>query len=470
MKKYLLMLLVLSVSVAGKVYSQNVAEIGKDKITLDEFKSAYLEILKQPKYFDSKKKREEFLDELILTRVMGKEACRLKYDKREIIKYRMNAYKDKCLRDAHFEKLFRPQIKTEDKDIEEAYQFTQEQRRISHLFAETKAMADSLYEMLQKGTVFEDLAKTVFIDTAMAKNGGDLGWVYWDQLDYNLGQAAFRTPLHQYSKPVKSPYGWHIIKVTGFKKNPLISRAEYEIHKRKAKALLEYKIGDQLANDYLEKMAKNAKIEVYSSVLGFVHEKIADKFKRKPRQTDAAAEVQLQEKEIHYVEMNLWDARNEVMAKINGKPYTVGQFMSALSYIPYEAIYQGFKSTLDVAFRNMVIDQEAESMGLESDEKVKMKTNLYNEFETQIEYRRELVGSVKVSENEMKKHYEENKPKYKGCSFDQMHDIIQNYLMLHKQQTIVPNKFNSLTKNIKVIKHCDVINNYYDGVYKDLPK
>lgn len=195
--KIKLILIVVSFSSIAFSFStddQVVAKFGKYRITLDEYKIAYLNVIKNPKVFDSKKLREEFLDEMIINRLLADEARQRKYDEAELFKYKTESYRNKCLRDSHFEKVIKPRVNVSEKDVEEAYLFTQEERRVSHLFAETKEKADSLYNLLKAGKNFESLAKEIFKDTSIANKGGDLGWVYWDQMDHDLSMAAFRLP------------------------------------------------------------------------------------------------------------------------------------------------------------------------------------------------------------------------------------------------------------------------------------
>lgn len=443
-----------------------VAKFGKHTITLEEYKTAYLELIKQPRVFDSKELREQYLDELIISKLLVDEASKLNFDKDELMQYKINAYRNKCMRLAHYEKVIKPKVKVEENDVEEAYLFTQEERKISHLFAETKEKADSLYMLLGKGVAFDSLAKRVFNDSLLANSGGDLGWVNWDQLDYDLAQAAFRQPVNLISQPIKSSFGYHILKVTDFKKKPMISSYEYEIHKRKAKYLLEYKVGEKIAYEYIGKMLKNADVIIYPKVLQFVNEKLSQKLKRKPNQFDQMRQLQLRDYEVRYVETNLWDERNQIMAVVNGKNYTVGDFMGELSFIPYDVVFSDFKKTFDFALRDFLINQESEKLGLQKSRSVQIKTQLYRNFLVELEFRRKLVHEVKIDESEVKNYYEQNKSKYNGATYEQMEEIIMNFVLDEKKRQTIPNHVKTLMKNMKIEKHLDVIHKYYDSILK----
>jgi len=441
-----------------------VAQFGKHKITLEEFKIAYLDVIKKPNTFDSKKLREIFLDEMIAARLLAENAAELKIDRNPMLQLRFNSYKEKCLRDTHFEKVVKPLIHIEEKDIEEAYSFTQEERNISHLFLKSETQADSYYVMLQNGASFDSLAKIVFTDTVLSNNGGSLGWVQWAEMDYDLGMAAFRLPVGRISAPVKSQFGYHIVKVNDFKKKPLITRQEYIIAREKTKYQLEYKLGDKYAFDYIENMLKQAKVTLNPDVMELVDNKLAEQFKRKPTQYDQMSEIQLDDSEINKLETSLWDLRNETMATINGKPMTVGEFMGFMNYIPYKAIYNGFKSAFDYSVRDFLITDEARGLGLGSSEKVKMKFNLYKEYVLQTEMKKMLVRGVEANDSDLKNYYEEHKANYNGATFEEMKEKIKPLVLSQKKRDVVPAYIKKLIGKMKIEKHMDFIHDYYDDL------
>lgn len=465
--KFILRFILIVVSLSFLAFTFNtddkvVAEFGKFTITLDEYKIAYLNVIKNPRVFDSKQLREEFLDEMIINRLLADEARKQKYNQSELFKYKTDSYFNKCLRDAHFETVIKSRVKITEEEIEEAYLFTQEERRISHLFAETKEKADSLYKLLKEGKNFESVAKELFKDSSLANKGGDLGWVNWDQLDYDLSLAAFRLPPHKISEPIKSQFGYHIIKVTDYKKKPLITRSEYELHRRKAKALLQFKLGDKYAFEFLDTLVKKAEITIYPNMLKFVQEKLANQFKRKPTQLDQMNEIQLNDSEVEKVRMNLWDARNETMAEINGEKFTIGDFISGLNFIPYEIVYGSFKKTVDIAFRDFLITHEAKMLELDKSDFVKLKSNLYAEFLLQIELRKKMVRETNATETELLNYYYEYKKEWKAVPFEEMKSFIKETVINKKRRETIPSFAKEQFAKLGVKKNLKLIHEYYD--------
>ena len=443
-----------------------VASFGHFKIRFSEYKAEYFEVLKQPEIYDSKKLRAGILDNLIINKILSDQATKMQLNRDEKLQRSIEAYKDKCLRDEHFQKVIVPKIKIDDSIIHRVYVYEKSQRRVKHLFFKTKVSADSAYKLLKHGASFKNIAEKIFKnDTALANSGGDLGWVNWDQLDYNLAMAAFGLPLNTYSKPVKSQWGYHILEVTGYRVDPLISKYDYAVHKYRAKLIIEYRKGEQIADEYIKRMLKNSNIIVYPRVMMLVQKDLQHKFIRKPNQFDNMFPIHLSDKEINLEEESLWDARHEVMAKINGKPYTVEDFMFELPYVPYDVVYNNFKESFDYAVRDFLITEEAKKLGLEKNEGVITKTILFKENSLALKLKKMLVSNVKVSENEIKKYYDENQNQIKGAPYNMMRPIIKEQIKENKKNEVVPEYVKMLLKNLKITKHLNIINKYYNNLY-----
>jgi len=87
--------------------------------------------------------------------------------------------------------------------------------------AQIHAKADSVYQMLQKGADFAQLAKKYSDDKKSGANGGVLPWFRSGRMIPEIAKTAFALKKDgDYSKPVRSPYGWHIVKRLAVKPVP----------------------------------------------------------------------------------------------------------------------------------------------------------------------------------------------------------------------------------------------------------
>ena len=81
-----------------------------------------------------------------------------------------------------------------------------------HILVETEDEAKAVVAELKKGADFAELAKAKSKDPGSA-DGGDLGYFTKDQMVPEFSEVAFKLDKGQLSEPVKSQFGWHVIKV-----------------------------------------------------------------------------------------------------------------------------------------------------------------------------------------------------------------------------------------------------------------
>ncbi len=81
--------------------------------------------------------------------------------------------------------------------------------------AKNLAEAMKIYDQIQKGASFSEMAKKYSKDPGSAIRGGDLGWFGKGQMVPDFEKAAFSGKVGVVQKPIKTNYGYHIIKVTG---------------------------------------------------------------------------------------------------------------------------------------------------------------------------------------------------------------------------------------------------------------
>lgn len=93
-----------------------------------------------------------------------------------------------------------------------------------HIVVRTEREAQQVLQKLQNGAKFSALAQTLSIDDSTRVAGGDLGWItrnsgalLWSEVE----DAAFALPIGETSDIVKSPIGFHILKVTEKEERPL---------------------------------------------------------------------------------------------------------------------------------------------------------------------------------------------------------------------------------------------------------
>jgi len=150
-----------------------------------------------------------------------------------------------------------PAITVSKDELESYYEeqknryITPEERSARHILIEfgddddkAKAKADGIYAKAIGGESFETLAKENSADVGSAADGGDLGFFARGIMDANFEESAFSLKVGDISEPVRTEFGYHIIKLEKIKepKGKLFSevRDEIETELKKKKAEKEY--------------------------------------------------------------------------------------------------------------------------------------------------------------------------------------------------------------------------------------
>ena len=176
----------------------------------------------------------------------------------------IDALKKDIVQYVETKKLLEPSIEITDDEMQDYFNenkdsFAQEEQvEASHILVEDKKTAEKVAKQLEEGKDFADLAKEYSTDSSTQGNGGSLGYFGKGDMVEEFEKAAFSMDIDEISDPVKSEYGYHIIKVTGKKE---AKKASLEDNKDEIKdALLESKMSEEYAT-WLEEVKKDYDIE-----------------------------------------------------------------------------------------------------------------------------------------------------------------------------------------------------------------
>lgn len=120
----------------------------------------------------------------------------------------------------------RPQVDVSEAEIDDALtrlraNLGKTESRVAEIFVpvdrtdgvdEAKRSADRVLDQLKRGAPFAAVAQQ-FSQGASAQTGGDLGWVLPGSLDPAIDAAIEKLPVRQFSEPIRSAAGWHVLYV-----------------------------------------------------------------------------------------------------------------------------------------------------------------------------------------------------------------------------------------------------------------
>jgi peptidyl-prolyl cis-trans isomerase C len=129
----------------------------------------------------------------------------------------------------------------------------QEEVRARHILVDSEAEAKAILEQLKTGADFAALAKEKSKDPGAA-DGGDLGYFTKDQMVPEFADVAFKMYPGQLSNPVKTQFGWHVIKLED-------KRSKQPPEFEKVKDQIEAYLARKAQTEFIAKLRQSAKVE-----------------------------------------------------------------------------------------------------------------------------------------------------------------------------------------------------------------
>ena len=267
------------------------AKVGSTTITQADYDREFQSL---PEYaqqlFTDEQGREKFLNEIVNKEMLHQEALKKGLDKTPDFQKKVEEFKKITLVTELFEKDVMAKAKVSDQEVKAYYDEHKEefapttQIKASHILVKTEDEAKRVMERLKKGEKFADIAKAVSIDKGSAINGGDLGYFSKGQMVPEFEKAASSMNIGDVSSvPVRTEFGYHIIKVTDKKKGPVI---EFE----KIKDMISQKLSGgkqkEAFEQYIAELKKNYKVEINKDALAVPSAGTEEKQKTTPAEPE----------------------------------------------------------------------------------------------------------------------------------------------------------------------------------------
>ncbi|MBC3542027.1 peptidylprolyl isomerase [Rufibacter sediminis] len=193
--------------------------IGPEKVPVSEFAYVYEKNNTNADSAFSSASVNEYLNLYTNFKLKVAEAKSRGLDTTQAFKTELGGYKEQLAQPFLTEKSVTDQL------VREAYERLKKEVNATHLLVSVDMEADpkdtlaayqkalDLRNQAVNGTPFESLAQRFSEDPSARENGGNLGYFTALQMVYPFENAAFNTPVGQISQPVRTRFGYHLIKV-----------------------------------------------------------------------------------------------------------------------------------------------------------------------------------------------------------------------------------------------------------------
>jgi peptidyl-prolyl cis-trans isomerase C len=196
-----------------------VAEVNGEKVHLSDLVATYRALPQRLQQVPFDQLYKPLLEHQIAIRLLAAEGRKAKLQETEAVQKRLRYIEGQYVYEAYVEKIVGERA-TEAK-LKEAYAaFVKDYKgedevRASHILVKTEQEAKDVINQLEKGADFAKLAKEKSTDPSKDRNSGDLGFFSKEQMVKEFAEAAFALKKGETTKtPVKTQFGWHVIRVT----------------------------------------------------------------------------------------------------------------------------------------------------------------------------------------------------------------------------------------------------------------
>jgi peptidyl-prolyl cis-trans isomerase SurA len=296
---------------------------------------------------------------------------------------------------------------------------------------------------IQKGEDFSQLATELSEDPGSKPRGGDLGFFDRRRMVQSFDSTAFSLKVGEVSGLVRTPFGWHIIK--------LLETKEYQpFEKQKEGLKSEFKRGPSYKQFYIkfiEKVRTDYKFEFVLDGVNYFASKV-DSIK-------TFSELKLDSI------FNDTD-KEKVLANYKGGVIKIGDVLQYFSvnkeHAPNAANYEAVKRLIQGCAENPILNILAEKQKIEKDEDY---IDLYNEYQNGLLSfkidQEELWSKIKITDLDIQTYYEANKQKYTYTENNEQKFKAVDEVKSEISQVLQQDKFRELEKN------------YIDGLKQKYP-
>jgi len=164
-----------------------------------------------------------------------------------------NIYKEKFLESVASKKISAEEVKKVYEELVSKAK-NSDQFKVRHILSSSEEGAKKARGDLKKRK-FADVAKEKSLDKLSAERGGDLGYIFPEEYVVEFAETVKKLKNNEVSKPIKTQFGWHIIKVEDRRKAEIVPLDT-------ARPRIEKQIGATAVKEFIDSLSKDMQVEV----------------------------------------------------------------------------------------------------------------------------------------------------------------------------------------------------------------
>ncbi len=244
------------------------ARIGDETITVQEFEKR-LDQLPDNIVDIARENKAAYLDNMVVETLLYQEAVSKGLDNDPEVRALFDEAKKRILIARLAQDEIEDMVDVTEEEKKAYYEENKDEMRspelfrASHILVDTMDEAVEITDKLNAGALFDELARQYSKDVT-ASRGGDLGYFSAGQMLPEFEDACMRLKIGEISGPVKTEFGYHIIKLTD-KRGP--EPMEYDEVKEKIEQILRTRERGRLLEDLVEELKASTDLEINAELV-----------------------------------------------------------------------------------------------------------------------------------------------------------------------------------------------------------
>ncbi|MFC1475065.1 peptidyl-prolyl cis-trans isomerase [Candidatus Zixiibacteriota bacterium] len=393
----------------GKSEGNTVAVINGYEVTETEFNDYYTRLnMTFPSAEEEFNKKRELLDSVIVSRLLVQAAYEKNIDKSSELARVILSNKNKFLLDILFQRDIAPYIEPTDAELKDFHNKLEFKYRASHILVENLDTANALLDRIKVGENFDQLAFDYSIDPSAKRNKGDLGYFVWGSMVDSFQEAILKMEPGELSPPVKSQFGYHLIKLVD--KLPNDNRRSFEMMQDDITNQVKRRKTMSTMEEFMKNLKERYPVVIEKPTCDYLMHKRENLYppqllKTLPRNDFDLNVLDRDEKEL-------------VFATLEGNQMTILEYLTAIKNIPQtiRPDLDDYDSLATVIFemkKEEVLALEAVRQGYDTDHEYLEKMRLFKELNMAEVMRNDsLPEPLPPDEDEIRQYYEEHQDEF----------------------------------------------------------
>ncbi len=416
-----------------------VAKVGKTPIVVDEFIDRYEFTPQLQQTTDKERNKRLFTMSLLGEKVLVEQGYRNGLHKTEKFK----SYAGQMEKEAIIEKLFEDEITSKievtQEELKQAFIKSKRTLELEVLNFEKKEQAFRAQELIAAGNSLAQVRQILGTQDFISTDSVLTLSLKWGEAHPLIEDAAYGLRLNEVSGPIEVQNKYFILKLINVKQDKFLTETDFYQQIPSLQKMIRSRKSSEMFDDFLFSIMKDKRLQVSHEVFNFVAGELEKIYHVGENDTNLADTAP--KDETFFRSGTLGDHLNDTFARFDdGSTWTIRDFIIKMTLGPFPLNYQSkdkFRKSLQLVIRRIAelesLAKKGRDQRLQKSFYVKYQTRMWsNAFIAQL-MREQLADTVKVTEEEIRYHYDKHPRNYWRPEMLKLREILVNDETLAKQ-------------------------------------